>query len=96
MERWTDLGLGQFELRYVRDKTKREVDFLVVRDRRPWFLVAVTNDESPTPALRYFQDCTRAPHAFQVILDGPFSPADCFERTEPAVVSARTLLSQLP
>jgi predicted AAA+ superfamily ATPase len=96
VQSWTDRGFGQFELRYVRDKAKREVDFLVLRDRRPWFLVAVTNDESPTPALRYFQDCTRAPHAFQVILDGPFSPADCFERTEPAVVSARTLLSQLP
>ena len=96
VQSWTDVGFGQFELRYVRDKAKREVDFLVLRDRRPWFLVAVTNDESPTPALRYFQDCTRAPHAFQVILDGPFSLADCFERTEPAVVSARTLLSQLP
>jgi uncharacterized protein len=92
---WTDLGFGQFELRYVRDKAKREVDFLVLRDRRPWFLVAVANDEALTPALRYFQDCTRAPHAFQVILDGPFLPVDCFERTEPAVVSARTLLSQL-
>jgi predicted AAA+ superfamily ATPase len=96
VERWTDLGFGQFELRYVRDKTKREVDFLVLRDRRPWFLVAVGNDESLTPALRHFQECTRAPHAFQVILDGPFSPVDCFGQTEPVVVCARTLLSQLP
>jgi predicted AAA+ superfamily ATPase len=38
---WTDLGLGSFELRYLRDKLKREVDFLVVRDRKPWFLVEV-------------------------------------------------------
>jgi predicted AAA+ superfamily ATPase len=93
---WTDLGFGQFELRYVRDKAKREVDFLVLRDRRPWFLVAVANDATVTAALRYFQDCTHAPHAFQVSLDGPFSPADCFEHTEPVLVSARTLLSQLP
>jgi len=35
VEGWTDLGLGQFELRYLRDKLKREVDFLVVRDRKP-------------------------------------------------------------
>jgi predicted AAA+ superfamily ATPase len=95
VEGWTDLGFGQFELRYVRDKLKREVDFLVLRDRRPWFLVAVANDEALSPALGYFQDCTRAPHAFQVVMDGPFSPADCFERTGPAAVSARTLLSQL-
>jgi len=95
VEGWTDLGFGQFELRYVRDKAKREVDFLVLRDRRPWFLVAVANDEVLSPALRHFQECTRARHAFQVVLDGPFSATDCFERTEPVVVSARTLLSQL-
>ena len=32
VEGWTDLGLGNFELRYLRDKMKREVDFLVGRD----------------------------------------------------------------
>jgi len=36
VEGWTDLGLGRFELRYLRDKAKREVDFLIVRDRKPW------------------------------------------------------------
>jgi predicted AAA+ superfamily ATPase len=95
VEGWTDLGFGQFELRYVRDKSKREVDFLVLRDRRPWFLIAVANDDAVSPALGHFQACTRARHAFHVVLDGPFSDTDCFERTEPAVVSARTLLSQL-
>ena len=95
VEGWTDLGFGQFELRYVRDKSKREVDFLVLRQRRPWFLVTVANDEVLSPALQYFQECTRARHAFQVILDGPFLQTDCFARTEPVMVSARTLLSQL-
>ena len=46
VEGWTDLGFGRFELRYVRDKLQREVDFLVLRDRKPWFLVAVA-DEHP-------------------------------------------------
>jgi predicted AAA+ superfamily ATPase len=95
VEGWTDLGFGQFELRYVRDKAKREVDFLVLRDRRPWFLVAVANDAAMNPALAHFQRCTRARHAFQVVLDGTFLAADCFEQTGPAVVPARTLLSQL-
>jgi predicted AAA+ superfamily ATPase len=96
---WVDLGFGQFELRYVRDKLKREVDFLVLRDRRPWFLVAVApdapRDGAVAPALAYFQRITRARHAFQLVLDGSFSGADCFAQSEPAVVSARTLLSQL-
>ena len=52
---WTDLGLGDFELRYVRDKEKREVDFLIVRDRRPWLLIETKlGDTSPAPALGYF------------------------------------------
>ncbi len=99
VEGWTDLGFGQFELRYVRDKRQREVDFLVLRDRRPWFLVAV-GDTVPRggavpPVLRYFQRVTRARHAFQLVMSGSFTATDCFAQSEPLVVSARTLLSQL-
>ena len=36
VEGWADLDFGDFELRYLRDKMKREVDFLVVRDRKPY------------------------------------------------------------
>jgi len=96
VEGWADRGFGRFELRYVRDKLKREVDFLVVRDRRPWFLVAVAADDTAAVStLAYFQRCTRARHAFHVTLDGSFSDADCFAQTDPVKVSARTLLSQL-
>jgi hypothetical protein len=96
VEGWTDLGFGQFELRYLRDKMKREVDFLVVRDRRPWFLVEVKlNDAALAPALGHFQAKTKAAHAFQVVLGLPFEPVDCFSATRPAVVPAKTFLSQL-
>ncbi len=96
VEGWTDLGFGRFELRYLRDKLKREVDFLVVKDRKPWFLVEVkVKDDTLSDALRYFQSATKAPHAFQVVLEKPHVDADCFSRTDPTVVPARTLLSQL-
>lgn len=96
VEGWTDLGLGRFELRYLRDKLKREVDFVVIRDRKPWFLVEVKTSETKlSDALTHFQAQTRAHHAFQVVIDLPFRRADCFERTEPTVVPARTLLGQL-
>lgn len=97
VETWTDLGLGDFELRYIRDKQKREVDFLVVRDRKPWFLVEVKSGETTlSPALAYFQARTKALHAFQVVLGLPFEKADCFLTSRPTVVPARTFLSQLP
>ncbi len=93
---WTDLGLGQFELRYLRDKLKREVDFVVIRDRKPWFLVEVKTSETKlSDALSYFQSQTKARHAFQVVMDLPFRRADCFERADPTVVPARTLFGQL-
>jgi len=96
VEGWTDLGFGDFELRYIRDKAKREVDFLVVRDRTPWFLVeAKLSDAALSPALGRFQAQTRAPHAFQVVIGLPFEPVDCFAARRPVVVSARAFLSQL-
>ncbi len=96
VEGWTDLGLGNFSLHYVRDKQKREVDFLVARDRQPWFLVECKiSADRPSAALTHFQQQTGAPHAFQVVQDLPWVQADCFTQTRPISVPARTLLSQL-
>jgi uncharacterized protein YgbK (DUF1537 family) len=96
VEGWTDLGFADFELRYLRDKAKREVDFVVVRDRRPWFLVEVKRgDTTLSPALAHFQAQTCAAHAFQAVMDLPFQPVDAFAQAHPCVVPARTLLSQL-
>ncbi len=96
VEGWTDLGFGDFELRYLRDKQKREVDFLVVRDRKPWFLVEVKlTNTNLSPSLAYFQDQTKAPHAFQVVMNLPYEPADCFKIQRPVVVPGKTFLSQL-
>ncbi len=97
VETWQDAGLGDFELRYLRDKEMREVDFLVVRDGKPWFLVeAKVSETSISPALRHFQEQLKAPHAFQVVRDLEFVGADPFERSSPVVVPAKTLLSMLP
>lgn len=93
---WTDLGLGRFELHYLRDKQKREVDFFVVRDRRPWLLVEVkTSDVRLGPSLAYFQRQIGAPRAVQVVIDLPFEQVDCLTDESPVVVPARTFLSQL-
>ncbi len=97
VEGWNDLGLGGFEIGYLRDKEKREVDFVVVRDGRPWFLVEVKlREEKVSKALSYFQERLKAPYAFQVILEADYVSADCLQRPgRPLVVPARTFLSQL-
>jgi predicted AAA+ superfamily ATPase len=96
VETWSDLGLGRFELRYLRDKLKREVDFVIIRDGEPWMLIEVkATSQTLSPHLFHFQKQTGARHAFQAVLDLPHEPIDCFAHTTPVVVPLRTLLSQL-
>ncbi len=96
VEAWTDLGLGQFELRYIRDLQKREVDFVVIRDGAPWFLVEAKHaDVRLSKNLAYFQQQTGASHAFQISMQADYVDADCFARHDPTIVPARTLFSQL-
>jgi predicted AAA+ superfamily ATPase len=94
---WTDNGLGEYELYFLRDKQNREIDFLVTKNNEPWFLVEVklTLNSSISKSLYYFQEKTGAKHAFQVVLDLPYIDKDCFASTVPVIVSARTFLSQL-
>jgi hypothetical protein len=79
---------------YLRDWSG--VDFLIVRDRKPWFLVeAKLSDTRLSASLGYYQRRTKVPHAFQVVLNLPYEPADCFATHQPVVVPGRTFLSQL-
>ena len=57
------------ELFYLRDIDKREVDFLVTIDRKPWFAVEVKlGDGKPSPHLRYFKERLKTPFSYQVVL----------------------------
>ena len=97
VELWTDLGLGEYDLFYIRDKQKREVDFLVSKDGEPWFLVEVKTSETKlSPTLATMQRTTGAKHALQVVFGLPFEAVDCFQFSRPMVVPAPTFLSQLP
>jgi len=56
------------ELSYLRDVDKREVDFLVTIDGRPWFAVEVKlNDTVLSPNLLYFRDRLSIPYIYQVV-----------------------------
>ncbi len=94
---WTDRGFGDYKLHFLRDKDQREVDFLVVKNKKPWFLVEVktSGDRSISKSLYHFQEQTGAPHAFQISFDLPYVDRDCFQEKGPIIVPARTLLSQL-
>jgi hypothetical protein len=46
--------------------------------------------------LAHFQAQTKVPNAFQVVMNLPYEPADCFAIRQPVVVPAKTFLAQLP
>jgi uncharacterized protein len=94
---WTDQGLGEYGLYFLRDKEKREVDFLVSKDGKPWFIVEVKASDNGglSKSLFYYQELTKAPHAFQVVFDMDYVEGDCFASSRPIIVPAKTFLSQL-
>jgi len=94
---WQDFGLGKYGLYFLRTKDKREVDFLVTKNDKPWFLVEVksSKNSSLSKQLEYFQKKTGTEHAFQIMIDADFEGTDCFEFSYPVRVSGRSFLSQL-
>ncbi len=65
---WNSCGFGNFELFYIRDRDEREVDFLIVKDKRPFVLIeAKLNDVTVSKNLIHFQSVLNAPYGVQVV-----------------------------
>lgn len=62
--------LGEkMELRYLRDTDKREIDFVVVQNKKPLFAVECkTGERNLSPHIQYFAERTRIPMFYQVHL----------------------------
>jgi len=72
-------------LHYLRDVSKREVDFLVTVDKQPWFAVECkVAAHSANPSLRYFGERLQIPHLYQVHLRGADDVLDGRVRIMPA------------
>jgi len=57
------------ELRFIRDTDKREIDFVVLQDKKPLFAVECkTGEKQLSPAIPYFRDRTDIPAFYQVHL----------------------------
>ena len=94
---WTDTGEGTFELRYLRNKEKQEIDFLIVRDRRPWLPVEVKlADEDPSPNWKRFLPALKCPRALQLVATPGVWREHALGDTRLTVASASEALSYLP
>jgi hypothetical protein len=64
---WSDFGLGEYELWYLRNKEKEEVDFLITESGRPQFMVETKlSDSNVSPHLIKFQNTLNIP-AIQLV-----------------------------
>ena len=79
------------ELRYLRDTDKREVDFVVLQNRKPLFAVECkTGERDVSPAIRYFAQRTSIPRYYQVHLGERH-----FESGAATVIPFRTFCREL-
>ncbi len=59
------------ELRYFRTPYGHEVDFVVLKNKKPWMAVEVkASDDALDPNLKYFLERVEVPHAYQVHFKG--------------------------
>ena len=57
------------ELRFLRDTDKREIDFVVLKNKKPLFAVECkTGEKNVSPHIHYFKDRTNIPKFYQVHL----------------------------
>lgn len=91
LKRWvhfaTETGHGDFELNYIRDQDRREVDFLIIKDRNPHLLFEAKHSDTAftSPALHYH-------HKLQVpLIQVVRRPGVAIRRPEGAVVSIHRL-----
>jgi len=94
---WTAMGQGLLSLHYVRDKEKRETDFLLAEKGHPFCLVECKwSDKEPDSSLCYFQDRLAVPHAIQLV----HTPGVCRQIKRESgtltVLSAHRFLAGLP
>ncbi|MBF0363538.1 MAG: ATP-binding protein [Oligoflexia bacterium] len=61
------------EMYYLRDREKREVDFLLTINGKPWMAIETKlSDRSPSGHLQYFKNKLNIPFCYQVIKDSNF------------------------
>ena len=90
---WTDTGEGKFALFYLRDKEKREIDFLIVRDGVPWLPVEVKYSETtPSPNWKRFAGLVPCQRGLQIVY-GTQWKVHTFGNTEILVAGAAEALN---
>lgn len=94
---WTDSGEGNFDLRYLRNKERQEIDFLIVRDNVPWLPIEVKLTATTlSPNWRPFLQSLPCKTGLQLYRQGGVRRDFEEGGSHVTVVSASDLFSNLP
>lgn len=94
---WTDFGLGEFRLWYVRDREKREVDALITCDGAPWMMTEIKlNDTQVSKPIKRFSRLLDCKQMVQVVRTAGIYRQVKIDSSIYHVVSAGAFLSWLP
>jgi uncharacterized protein len=93
-----DVEGEKLELRYFRTREGHEVDFVILRKRKPWMAIEVKlSDSALSPSLAYFLERNSVPFAFQIFLkNGNEKKWPKIGNSEVHSVSAARFLANLP
>ena len=93
---WNDLGLGDFDLRYLRNKEKEEVDFLITQEDQPFLLIeAKASEDQVSKNLLKFQSVLKVP-AIQLVNRPGISKRVSNQQQQILIASATRWLPLLP
>lgn len=93
---WTDCAMGEFQLYYIRDKQKREVDFFITKNDKAYALIEVKSGQStPTPALIHYQKILKPQFCIQVVKDSKAERPTLLKYPGIQIISAQRFLGSL-
>jgi len=66
---WEDAKGEEMALQFIRNAQGKEIDFVVLKNQKPWFAVECkTDDRQLSKQIAYYAERTNIPHFFQVHL----------------------------
>jgi predicted AAA+ superfamily ATPase len=92
----TDTGVGDYDLRYLKNKEKFEVDFLITENKKPFLMIeAKLADENLNPSLLKFMKNINCHYGIQIVMTSGVYKVHHFEDYKIIVISAANFLQFL-
>ena len=94
---WNEWGWGDFGLHYLRNKEKKEVDFLLTKDNAPFLAIETKlTDTAPSSSLVEFQSALKIPALQLVHTPGTVRRVISGKNGDIGIFSASRWLAALP